>query len=872
MDLAFGIYDLTTDYAENPINLFTDKPVFSWKAKAYNGYKQTSYRICVSSSPEKLKNGIYDLWDSKTVKSDRSVAIRYEGKQLRSRDIGYWFVIVTDENGHTMRSETASFELALLCSVEWKGRFQAVTAEYCEGAQYWRRPFVLPNKKIKRARAYVCGLGYCEFYLNGKKIDDDRLSPGVTDYTKHILYVTYDITDELIVGGNCLGFILANGWFGGKMLNFQIYVDYDDGTVSEIHSYHNANELRVTYGPIKSASVYGGEVYDAREEARLKDWCTYDYHADYDNDWVFTMNASPPAGELVSQTFEPIKTIEYFEPTKVVSDENYTIYDFGVNLSGVTEIVVEGERGAKVTIRHSEILTVDKKEIDTVNLRTAKATDVYILKGDGQEKYSPSFTYHGFRYAKITTDGNVKFLSVRAALVRTAVKRISEFRCSDEVINKLHKNAVLTEGDNIHSVLTDCPQRDERYGWLNDYNSRNYELRYNYDAGKLLKKVVRDIADTQGENGEIADTAPFHIGQSPADPICVAFQLFSVENYVLRGDADTAKKYLPKMIKWVEYLKTRSSGNLLSYSYYGDWVTPYPIDDKNTKENEKTYPEYVSSVFYLWQVRLLAQIADIAGETDISARYLDLAEKIKAAVNEKYYERTNKSYHTGSQAANAFALSFGLCDESDKKNIAARIAEDIINRGYHNTAGNQGYRHLFYVMSDAGYSDLMIKLLVNPEYPGWGYMIKNDATSVWERWEAEGKIEMNSFNHPMFGGFDGWLFSKIAGLEFAKDCRGANKLAVKPYVPKNLLFVNAKTETAMGEYSVNWKRSGNTVVYEIAIPYNSEAVVSLGGVCKNTDCPFAGRYEGGRTVFSVIGGKYKFECEEENAKDRTIAG
>lgn len=863
MKKEFVIYGLLTEYSENPINLFTEKPVFSWKAKAYNGYKQESFRICVSSDGDKLARGDYDLWDSGEIKSDRQTAVLYEGKKLGSRDRGYWFVTVRDAFGTEAKSETAYFEIALLKPEDWKGCFQTVTAEYCEGAQYWRRPFTVYDKKIDRARAYVCGLGYHEFYVNGKKITDDRLNPGVTDYSRQKLYVTYDITDCLTAGGNCLGIILANGWLGCKIVNFQIYIDYADGSVQELHSYHNANELRATYGPIKSASVYGGETYDAREEARLNGWALYDYHADYDNGWVFSMNANPPSGQLVSQTMEPIKAIKRFSPETVYSEPSRTVYDFNANVAGVLEVKVKGERGAKITLTHGELLMGDRKNLDTLNLRTAKATDVYILKGEGTEEYSPSFTYHGFRYAQIKTDGKAEVLSVCAVLVRSGLNEISEFECSDEVLNRLHKNAVTTEGDNIHSVLTDCPQRDERFGWLNDYNSRLFELRYNFDTARTFPKTVRDIAETQTSDGRIADTAPFHIGQSPADPICVAFQLFSIENYKLKGDKKTLSTYFSAMKKWVEYLVSRSENNLLEYSYYGDWVAPYPINDPKTAENEKTYPAFVSSVFYLWQVKLMAKACFILGEKQDEERYVSLSEKIESAINKKYYDAEKKTYHTGSQAANSLALSMKLCAEKDRKAIAEKVAEDIIKHGYHNTTGNQAYRHMFYELSDEGYADVLYKMITNPEYPGWGYMIANDAVSVWERWEAEGKIEMNSFNHPMFGGYDGWLFAKVAGLEFDENCCGADKLIVKPYVLRDLKYVRAKTVTAMGEFSVCWEKKDGRIVYDVVVPYNAEAKISLPGRCERFDCPSTPEYVKGRTEVKVTGGKYNFVCGDE---------
>lgn len=497
MNQNFHIYGLTTEYAVNPIDLFTPKPRFSWKFGAYPGFRQKAYRIAVASSREKAERGAYDLWDSGFVAGSRNVAVEYGGRELGSRQEGFWKCFAEDERGECAESEIASFEIALLSPEDWKGSWQSAPHHFPGCAQYWRCPFVLPEKKIRRARAYVCGLGYHELYLNGAKIGQSVLNPGVTDYSKRVLYCTYDITESLQAGENCIGFILGYGWFGARKLIAQVYIDFADGTETELHTFHHAGLWRVGRGPVLENSVYGGEVYDARLERETEGWCTYPFHADYDNGWVFSICTDAPAGKLVSQTFEPIEPVADCKGNLVLQEEGRRIYDFSANIAGWVKIVVRGERGAKVTVRHAEILNPGGTELETVNLRTAKATDVYILKGEETEEYEPHFTYHGFRYAELSVEGKAEVLSVTGRFVRTAVKAVSSFSCSDDVINRLHRNAVATEGANIHSILTDCPQRDERFGWLNDITSRVFQEVYNFDMARLYPKIMRDIADTQ---------------------------------------------------------------------------------------------------------------------------------------------------------------------------------------------------------------------------------------------------------------------------------------------------------------------------------------------------------------------------------------
>jgi hypothetical protein len=861
MNQNFHIYGLTTEYAVNPIDLFTPKPRFSWKFGAYPGFRQKAYRIAVASSREKAERGAYDLWDSGFVAGSRNVAVEYGGRELGSRQEGFWKCFAEDERGECAESEIASFEIALLSPEDWKGSWQSAPHHFPGCAQYWRCPFVLPEKKIRRARAYVCGLGYHELYLNGAKIGQSVLNPGVTDYSKRVLYCTYDITESLQAGENCIGFILGYGWFGARKLIAQVYIDFADGTETELHTFHHAGLWRVGRGPVLENSVYGGEVYDARLERETEGWCTYPFHADYDNGWVFSICTDAPAGKLVSQTFEPIEPVADCKGNLVLQEEGRRIYDFSANIAGWVKIVVRGERGAKVTVRHAEILNPGGTELETVNLRTAKATDVYILKGDETEEYEPHFTYHGFRYAELSVEGKAEVLSVTGRFVRTAVKAVSSFSCSDDVINRLHRNAVATEGANIHSILTDCPQRDERFGWLNDITSRVFQEVYNFDMARLYPKIMRDIADTQRPDGAISDTAPIGIGQTPADPISASLLLLGLFSNACYGDLRTLKENYPAMKAWVDFLGTKAENYLLSYSYYGDWVCPYPPEDRNTPENAKTPGHFMSAAYYYWQARLLSRAAESLGYAADRALYAELARKIRDAFNAHYFDAKTHNYGTGSQTCNSVALSVGLCEEKYRKAVAENTVKNIEEMGYHNTTGNQGYRHMFYALDDMGYGETLYRMLINPEYPGWGYMIACGATSVWERWESEAKIEMNSFNHPMFASFDGWFFRGLAGIRLAEGAVAADRILLSPRILDELTSVSAWVETVNGRVSSAWRKEGNQVIYEFSVPYNVLAEIRIEGKILNIRglCETDGRTE--KPSVFVRGGKIEITAE-----------
>jgi alpha-L-rhamnosidase len=814
----------------------TKTPQFAWSFENTKD-RQSAYRIVVAASLENAQNGVGDVWDSGEVASQNCLGVRFAGKQLQSATEYFWKLFVKDKNGVWAESEVQTFETALFEKSDWRGTWTAMPANFVGGSLRFRKILALPeNKKIVKARAYVCGLGYHEFYVNGEKIGNEVLNPSVTEYAKRVEYVTYDFTAQLEENKqNVVAFELGNGWYGARKLMAQFYVYFDDGSMYEDHS-APVHGWWVSGSPIIDNSIYGGEIYDATlEEKYPLNWATRDFEPTWGNGWMYTIATDAPVGVLEAQSINPIRVKDDYPTVNIVKKaDNVFVYDVGQNLAGWAKIKVRGERGASVTLKFAEDVTEDGYA-NQLNLRSARCSDTYILRGDGEEEYEPKFTYHGFRYVQVEIKGVAEVLELVAKHVHSDVRIAGSFACSNDTLNKLHKNAQITELNNLHSIMTDCPQRDERFGWLNDLSARLFQTVYNCGMERFFPKFARDIKHTQQADGAIADTAPYYTGGKPADPVCIAYLLMGTLSYKYYGNARVCEEEYGGFKGWVEYLLSRSKDYLMDYYWYADWVPPECFADV------KTDGLYVSTTYLYWHLKSLAKAAKIAGKTDDAKLYEEHAARSKEAIINKYFDEENTRFGSGTQTENALALWLGIAPEAHAQKIADNLYADVVKHGYHSTCGNIGYRHLFYALSDYGYTDAVVKILTNPEYPGWGYMIANGATTVWERWEKEMQNVMHSFDHPMFGSYDAWLYHYLGGISVDEDACGADKITVKPYIPTDIDFVECSFETLRGKIVSNWvKQNDGSVLYRVEVPPMTTATIIIGDKTHTLGC---GEYE-----------------------------
>lgn len=794
--------NLCCEYLRNPIGIDVKNPRFSWVLEhSQRSQTQTAFQVIVSTLPAAVTG---DIWDSGKVSLTKSTHVVFQGKPLKSDCTYYWKVRYWDKDGNpSLYSKVARFDTGLFTREEWKG-------SWIGGKNELRKEFNL-NRGAKRARAYICGLGYYELRLNGKKVGDNVLDPGWTTYDKRVLYTTYDVTQFLQSGKNVVGVMLGKGWSPSKALLLQVNIELEDGKEMSIVSDSSWKALN---SPVVSDSIYNGEVYDARLETPGWDLPGFD-----DSTWSPAEVVKGPKGALSTQMMPPIKVVDTIIPLKMTNPRpGVFVFDLGQNFSGWVRLRVSGPRGTEVRLRHAELL-YDDGMINTENLRGARAEDIYILKGEGEECFEPRFTYHGFRYVELTGFPGVPAIdSIRGRVVHSAVEPIGNFSCSKPILNQLQRIILWGQKTNLHSIPTDCCQRDERMGWLGDAHCTAEEAMINFDMAAFYTNFIRDIRDAQDSNGTITDTIPHVWGQRPADPAWgTAYPLLCWYMYQYYGDTRILEEQYEGLKKYVEFLRSKEEDGLVTYSYYGDWVSV-----------EKTPGSLVSAFYYYYDVKILADVADVLGKIEEAKAYKQQAENIKAAFHTRFFKPETGSYASGTQTANALPLFLDMVPKTVRGSVSGNLINDIVyGHNTHLTTGVIGTKYIMELLTRLNASHLAYELATQTTYPSWGYMIENGATTLWELWQNKTGPSMNSHNHPMFGSVGAWLYKALAGINLAEGSVGYDKILIQPQMVRDLRYASGSTRTLRGTVSCAWNRSDRSVSLDVVIPVNSEAEVIL---------------------------------------------
>ncbi len=887
-----SLSQLRCEYLVNPLGIDRTRPRLGWILQAVDperrGLRQVAYQILVASSEDLLAAGSGDLWDSGKIASAQSTHVPYAGQPLTSGQRCWWKVRAWDNSeGVSEYSEPAWWEMGLLDDTDWQGQWiglkdlATISRELDEidrevlaqrlgllASPYLRKGATLPHT-VRRARLYTTAKGVYEIHINGQRVGDALLAPGWTDYYKRIQYQTYDVTEHLRQGENVIGAILGSGWYCGHVgfladdvgykyygqeprLLLQLHIEYADGTSEMIAS---DETWQGTFGPIVYSDFLAGETYDARYE--LPGWDEAISGIGSTAIWqpvlVEPRNETP---RLVADCAEPVRITETLHPQGVTEvSPGVHIYDMGQNMVGWVRLRVQGEPGTRVQLRFVEMLNPDGT-IYTINLRSARQTDSYILKGDGQETFEPHFTFHGFRYVEVTGyPGQPTLDTITGYMIQSATPPAGTFECSSPMVNQLQRNIVWGQRGNFLSVPTDCPQRDERLGWMGDAQIFIRTACYNMHVAAFFNKWMNDVVDAQSANGAFPDVAPRLVVKTDGAPAWGdAGVIIPWTIYQMYGDTAFIEQHYDAMTRWLDYLQRANPDllwtNLLNNNY-GDWLSIAADTPK----------EVMATAYFAYDALLLSRMARVIGRYDEAEKYHALHKNISAAFCKAYVSPDGKI--TGdTQTCYVLALHMQLLPAELRLLAAQRLVADIEKKGWHLSTGFVGVGYLCPVLTDNGYVDVAYRLLNNDTFPSWGYSIKHGATTIWERWdgwtEEHGFQDpgMNSFNHYSLGSVGQWLFQDVAGINLDMEHPGFERALIRPYPGGGLTYVRATYQSIHGSISSHWQLDEhNNLTLHVSIPANTTALVSIPAVSQEHV------FEGGTPAEQAAGVKFLYKEE-----------
>ncbi len=750
-------------------------------------------------------------------------------------------------------------------------------------ARYLRRDFEVATQ-VRRATAHVSGLGLFELQLNGEKVGDNVLQPALSSYPAEVFYVTFDVTERLVRGANAVGVILGNGRFfaprlkapmttidyGEPRLKLDLRVEYQDGSTFDLAS-DDAWRL-TTRGPLGANSEYDGEEYDARAE--MPGWSAPGFDA---SAWERAKIVKDPGGALVAQMLEPIRVTETLAPVAVTHRApGVYMVDMGQNLVGWCRIHVQGPRGTRVTLRHAETLAKDGS-LYLENIRSARVLDEYVLSGRGLEVHEPRFTYHGFRYVEVAGwPGELRKEAITGCVVHDDLAPAGQFACTSELLCRLYRNIRWGVRGNYRSLPTDCPQRDERHGWLGDRSSESRGETYLFDVAAFYNKWMDDIRDAQLPTGSVPDVAP------PYWPI-YSDNVTWPSSYIIipgtihaqYGDARILARHYPTMKKWIDFMARFIKDDLMPRDTYGDWCVP-PEEQHLIHSNDparKTPGELIATAYFIHDLTLMGRYARLVGKPEDAAGFAALAERLTAAFNKKYLDAGTGTYANGAQTASVLPLAFGLVPKEAKERVFAHLVDKIVREGKgHIGTGLIGGQWLMRVLSDNGRPDVAYTIAAQKDYPSWGYMIAKDATTVWELWNGDtADPAMNSMNHVMLvGDLLTWMFEYVAGIRPDPDAAGFARIALRPCPVGDLTSASAVHRSPHGRIESAWAIEGGRFTYSVQVPVNTRAEVWVPAAdpAAVTECgvPAARargvkfvRTESGYAVYDVGSGTYAFQ-------------
>jgi alpha-L-rhamnosidase len=833
---------------------------------------------------EKLKAGVNTLAIAATNQGDAPNPAGLGGKLFIEFQAGSAITIVIDRSWKVSGAKQDGWQQSDFDDATWANANEIAKLGDQPWGEVHKPRLILPpppylrkafstDKSIKRAVVYASALGLYELHINGKRVGQDYFTPGWTDYPTRVYYQTYDVTDLVKKGSNAIGAILADGWYAGYIgfgkkrehygreprLLVQLEIEYADGSKQTVVT---DRSWKATYGPHFEADFLMGETYDAR-----KDMCGWDAAGFDDSSWNKVAVSEKVDGKVQSYPGVTVQKIMEIKPKKLTEPKKGAyVFDMGQNFAGWVRLNVKGKAGTKVVLRFAEMLNPDGT-VYTKNLREARCTDTYILKGKGQEIWEPRFTFHGFRYVEITGyPGKPGLDAVTGVVVHSKAPMAGAFECSNPMVNQLWHNIVWSQRGNFIEVPTDCPQRDERLGWTGDAQIFIRTATYNMDVAAFFTKWLMDLDDAQTPEGAFPDVAPHKVAMGSGVPAWGdAGVICPWTIYQVYDDTRAIEKHYESMKKWIAYLK-KNSKDLLRPAYgYGDWVSI----------GSNTPKDVIATAYFAYSTRLVSKMAAALGKTEDAREYEALFEQIKDAFN-KAYVTDDARIKGETQTCYLLGLYFDLLPQDKREPATQHLMTDLKKRNWHLSTGFVGLSYLLPTLTETGHLDTAYRLLTQDTFPSWGYSIKNGATTIWERWdgwtEEKGFQDpgMNSFNHYAFGSVGRWLFGTMAGID--TDGPGYKRITIHPRPGGGFTFAKASYKSIHGKIVSDWKITDHKFELDVTIPANTTATVYVpakdadgvtesGRPATQAKCVRLLRMENGKAVFEVGSGSYTFVSE-----------
>lgn len=846
---AVKVDSLKVEMQENPVGVETPTPRFSWQiASNVQDIHQKAYRIQVARSEQDLKKETNLLWDSGDVPNDESVLIPYEGEALLSGEVYYWRVKAITNQGETAWSKTGHWSMALLNASEWQAKWigedtlsnpgETGRGDTRLAARYLRKPFE-SAKRVKRAVLYISGLGAYEAYINGQRVSDDILAPTVSWYPERVYYNVHDVTHLMWKNDNLLAVKLGNGrYFGMRESGTQVFglprllaqleIEYTDGTREMVVS--DESWEVTSKGPVVANNEFDGEEYDARKELPL-----WNLIRD-DTAWKQADIMAAPGGTLTAQPNPNIRIQEELTPVSITGlPGGKFILDIGQNMVGWIAINrLKAKKEQPITLRFAETLNPDGT-LYMANLRGAKVTDIYTPAKDGPFSWEPSFVFHGFRFVEIEgLDYQPELSNFTGKVIYDQMESTGQFETSDKTINQLVKNAYWGIRGNYRGMPTDCPQRDERQGWLGDRATGCFGEAFLFNNALLYSKWLQDIEDSQSPEGSISVVSPRYWTLYNDDVTWPAAYFYGAKMLWHQfGDTRPIEKHYASMKRYLERIQEVSMKDyILTKDTYGDWCMPPESQEliHSRDPNRRTAGAVLSTTMYYSLLELMSEFALLTGNEQDITGYRELASKIKEAYNTVYFDIDSAKYDNNTVTANILSLRLGLVPEGREQEVFDNIVQKTeVDFDGHVSTGVLGIQHLMRGLTEHGNVDLAYKIATNRTYPSWGYMIDKGATTIWELWNGDtANPAMNSGNHVMLlGDVLIWLYEDLAGIKNHPESIAYKKLLMEPKFPEGLHHVKATYRSVRGDIHSEWRKDEDGFNWNITIPGNSSAIVNL---------------------------------------------